>query len=230
MHAQPLAGRKIAVLVEHKFIPEEIEAYRTLFPELGAKVEFVSRLRYGTYRPDSVTFYSDVDPLDNAPTDLPVPLDVARDVEELATRLDDYSAVIMSANYTSVRLRFSGLPKDSLADLTPADIASFDPRAHTQHPPVVRLFAEAMQKRRLVKGALCHGLWVLTPNPHLLRGRKVICHSVVMADILNCDATIVLNNSGVVTDDDLVTGFSKHEVRPFIQAVAAQIASLCVPA
>ena len=228
--SQPLAGRKIAVLVEHKFIPEEIEAYRTDFSALGAEVEFVSRLRYGTYRPESATFYSDVDPLDNAPADPPVPLEVRRDVEELEAQLDDYAAVIMSANYTSVRLRFSGLPRDSFADLTPADIASFDPRAHTQQPPVVALFARAMEKRRRVKGALCHGLWVLTPNPHLLRGRKVICHSVVMADILNCDATVVLNTAGVVTDDDLVTGFSKHEVRPFIDAVAARIVSLCLSA
>ena len=83
-----------------------------------------------------------------------------------------------------------------------------------------------MQHKRLVKGLLCHGLWVLTPNPKLLRGRKVICHSVVMADIINCGAQIVVNPERVVADDDLVTGFSKHEVLPFIAAIAAQICAL----
>ena len=95
-----------------------------------------------------------------------------------------------------------------------------------QSAPVVRFFAEAMQDKRLVKGLLCHGLWVLTPNPKLLRGRKVICHSVVMADIVNCGAQIVLTPERVVTDDDLVTGFSKHQALPFIAAIAARISAL----
>lgn len=227
MDSRPLAGKKIAVFVEHKFIPEEIDAYRTSFAQLGARVEFASRLWYGDYRPQSATFYSDVDPLDNAPTDLPKALEVTRDVSEVDAHLDEYSAVIMSANYTSVRLRFSSLPKSALVELTPLDLSTFQPRAHVQEPPVVQLFAKAMQNRRLVKGALCHGLWVLTPNPHLLRGRNVICHSVVMADVLNCDATVALTRDGVVIDRDLITGFSKHEVLPFIDAVAAQVTALC---
>jgi len=57
---------------------------------------------------------------------------------------------------------------------------------------VVRFFAEAMQDKKIVKGLLCHGLWILTPNPKLLHGRKVICHSVVMPDILNCGGVITL--------------------------------------
>jgi putative intracellular protease/amidase len=82
-----------------------------------------------------------------------------------------------------------------------------------------------MADKGVVKGLLCHGLWILTPNPRLLRGRKMICHSVVMADILNCGAEIVLTPDRVVTDEDLVTGFSKHEVLPFIAAIARRVAS-----
>lgn len=83
-----------------------------------------------------------------------------------------------------------------------------------------------MQDKRLVKGLLCHGLWILTPNPKLLRGRRVICHSVVMADIVNCGAQIVVNPERVVSDDDLVTGFSKHQVLPFIAAIATRVSVL----
>ena len=43
---KPLVGKKIAVLVENKFIPEEIEAYRQGFTMLGAQVEFVSHIWY----------------------------------------------------------------------------------------------------------------------------------------------------------------------------------------
>ena len=39
-----LAGKKIAVLVETEFIPEEIEAYQKRFAELGATVHLMSRL------------------------------------------------------------------------------------------------------------------------------------------------------------------------------------------
>ncbi|WP_412159930.1 DJ-1/PfpI family protein, partial [Pantoea sp. SIMBA_079] len=77
-----------------------------------------------------------------------------------------------------------------------------------------------MADKKIVKGALCHGLWLLTPNPQLLRGRKVICHSVVMADIINCGAKITLTPDRVVTDCDLVTGFSKHEALAFLAAIA----------
>jgi hypothetical protein len=35
-----LAGKKIAVLLESEFIPEEIEAYQQRFPEIGATVHF----------------------------------------------------------------------------------------------------------------------------------------------------------------------------------------------
>ena len=208
-------GARIGVVVENKFIPEEIAAYTSGFPLLGAEVELISRLWYGDYRPAQTTFYSDVDPSDDPPWASPQSIDVQRDISQV--RPDDYDAVVMSANYTSVRLRYPGE--------LPADPAEFDASEHVQSAPVVQFFAEAMYRKRLVKGLLCHGLWVLTPNPELLRGRKVICHSVVMADIVNCGAAITLTPNRVVTDDDLVTGFSKHEVLPFIAAIAERISA-----
>jgi hypothetical protein len=44
-----------------------------------------------------------------------------------------------------------------------------------------------------------------------------------MADVINCGAQITLTPNRVVKDGDLVTGFSKHEVLPFIAAIAEQI-------
>jgi protease I len=141
-------------------------------------------------------------------------LTVALDVSQI--KPGDYSVVIMSANYTSVRLRWENIPDPP----TPFG----DPRAYVRSAPLVRFFGEAMHDKRIVKGALCHGLWILTPNPELLRGRRVTCHAVVMADILNCGAEIVMDViPRVVTDEDLVTGFSKHEVMPFIDAITDAI-------
>jgi protease I len=210
--ASPLSGKKIGIVVESKFIPEEISAYETGFALLGAQVELISRLYYGNYRPDQATFVSDVDPLDQDPWTTPQKLYVRKDVSTV--NLDEYAGLLMSANYTSVRLRFGGLP-----DKLPAN---FNLRAHLQNAPVVSLFSQAMQRKNLVKGFLCHGLWILTPNPQWLKGRRVVCNEVVAADILNC-GTIVDLSTKVITDADVVTAYSKHEVVPYIGAIADAI-------
>ncbi len=157
-------GARIGVVIENKFIAEEIAAYLSGFPLLGAEVELISRIWYGDSKPANVTFYSDTDPLDDPPWASPQKLVVNRDISQVQPA--GYAAVIMSANYTSVRLRYPGE--------LPADPAQFDAWAYVQSAPMVRFFADAMQNKRLVKGLLCHGLWVLTPNPKVLRGRKVI--------------------------------------------------------
>jgi protease I len=210
----PLTGTKIGVLVENKFIPEEISAYQVGFSILGAEVEFLSRIWYGKNKPGSATFYGDVDPLDNQPWESPPSLQVSRDISKANPA--DYAAVVMSANYTSVRLRYSD------------NAVGENLRAFVQSAPVVAWFAQAMKNRKVVKGALCHGLWILTPNPELLEGRKVVCNPVVLSDILNCGAAVTLDPK-VVVDGDLVTGYSKHEVLPFINAIAAQIVALRSP-
>lgn len=197
---QPLAGRKVAVLVESLYIPDEIAAYQQDFAALGAHVDLVSRL-WGN---SSVTFVSDPNGLD----DHGVPrtaetLVVTTDFENVD--LDDYAAVIQSANYTSVRLRYFQPPQ------TPADA------------PAVVFFAEAMQRRGMVKGALCHGLWILSPRPDLLRGRRVICHEVMQADVENAGAIVDRSQGTVMVDGDLVTGHSKDDVHAFIQAIAQQV-------
>jgi protease I len=217
----PLSGKKIAVLVENKYIPEEIKAYQDRFAKYGAQVDFISRIWFGDYKPGhehwkKPKFYSDVDPIDGDPMKPPeiLELNEQNDISEI--NLSDYAAIIMSANYTSVRLRWNDF---NLKDI-PID---FDPKSYVRSFPVPKFFARAMRDPKIVKGASCHGLWILTPFPELLERRKVICHSVVMADILACGAEVVTNAIGVVTDNDLVTCFSKHEVDPFIDAIRDQI-------
>jgi protease I len=83
-----------------------------------------------------------------------------------------------------------------------------------------------MDNKRIVKGALCHGLWILTPMPELLRGRQVICHEVVISDVTNAGGVFVPTPTGVHVDGDLVTGRSKDEVFLFIDTIAQQILSV----
>jgi protease I len=229
---KPPKSKKIAVIVDNLYIPEEIEAYQKHFQNLGMTVELLTRC-WG--QPKRVYFgdvISDLEPVadvERQKKDFPLAtfnangiatdsklssLEVTKDFKDV--RVEDYAAVLMAANYCSVRLRFSedGEPRNA---------------------PAVVFFAEAMKNKKIIKGALCHGLWLLTPRPKLLKGRKVICHPVVAADIRNAGAIIKPNAAGVVVDKDLVTGLSKHEATgikppatlpPYIQAIIDRIRSV----
>lgn len=210
MSSDMLAGKKIAVLMETEYIPAEIQAYQTRFPELGATVHLMSRL----WQQPSARFVSDVD-------------EVGKSVEYLDVSIDfqnidihNYAAVIMAANYTSVRLRYFQPPAGY--PISPA---------HTRTAPAVQFFAKAMANPQIIKGFLCHGLWILTPVPELLVGRRVICHEVVLADITNAGAiylppppdSAANDPRNIVIDGDLVTGRAGHDVKAFIEAIAHQI-------
>ena len=96
-----LAGKKIAVLVESEFVPGEIEVYRSRIPELGGEVHFMSCL----WNQPSQTFVSDVEHAGEIPVTLLVDIDLNH------VKLEDYAAVLMAANYTSVRLRYFERPQ-----------------------------------------------------------------------------------------------------------------------
>ncbi|MEA5542723.1 DJ-1/PfpI family protein [Limnoraphis robusta Tam1] len=203
MTYKPLTGKKIAVLVESEYIPHEIECYRKRFSELGATVHLMSIL-WGN---PSATFINDIDPLGNDKTiyNLMVNIDFQK------VDVNDYDAVLMAANYCSVRLRYFQPPTGS--PIKPEQVKT---------APAVQFFAEAMANKSIVKGSLCHGLWILTPTD-CLKGRKVICHEVVLADILNAGAIYQPSDTKVVVDDDLVTGYSAHEVELYVDTIAAKI-------
>ena len=142
MTARILEGMKVAVLTETEFIPEEMHYYREQFPKLGARVDFITQ-RWDEW---PRTLVSDV----TKPGEQPQTMTVNLDVSELDFR--DYDIVLQAANYTAVRLR----------EIPPQ--GSHGSVADTRKVPAVKFFADAMRNRRIVKGALCHGLWILTPT------------------------------------------------------------------
>lgn len=208
---QQLADKKIAILVESQYIPQELKDYQAFFGSRGAEVHFITRL----WGQDKAVLVGEVEELGHVPETFEVTIDLDRfllsEDDPRKLHLEDYSAVIMSANYTSVRLRYWG--RDHRGN-------EYTPRT----TPAVQFFSDAMRNPNIIKGALCHGLWILTPRPELLTGRRVICHEVVHADIENTGATIVLDEpSGVVTDDDLVTGKTGGHASGLAEAINAQI-------
>ena len=205
-----LAGKKVAVVVESQYIPNEIKIYQERFSEYGAKVDLVSRL----WNQPSQTFYSTVEP---GVVDAVQRLDVTLDFDQID--LADYAAVVFSANYTSVRLRWS--ERDDIDSQNAAEVAAAVPAA--------KFFRKAMQDPRVIKGAACHALWLLTPSPEVLFGRKVICNKVVLADVLNAGAVYTPCAPGtpdtkqVVVDGDLVTNNSWHASAELVDRIAELI-------
>jgi deglycase len=200
MLEQLLAGKRVAVLLETEFIPMEIDYYKTRFPELGAHVDLLTYLWGKTER----ELVPDVDSPDKPIRDLQL-LKVNKDVSDADP--NDYDIVIMAANYCAVRLR-EIMPMGSLG--SPEEVAT---------PPAVKFFAAAMENKRIVKGAMCHALWILTPRPDLLKGRKVICHTVVLADIINAGAAFQTASGHVVVDRDLVTARSAADLDAYFNAL-----------
>lgn len=197
---KPLLGKRVAVLTETEFIPEEMDYYRIGFAALGARVDFLANL----WGEASRTIIADVTDTVNPVLQLKT-MEVTLDPKYV--RADDYDIVIQAANYTAVRLR-EIQPMGSLGSVE-----------ETKAVPAVAFFADAMRNKHVVKAAMCHGLWILTPWPELLKGRRVICHTVVLADVANAGAVYVPDPSEVVVDDDLVTARSAKNLTEYFDAI-----------
>ena len=197
MSKKSLKGKKVAVLIETEYIPKEARHYRDIFSALGMQVDFMCNL----WGKKKMKIVSDITRPDESVQTMTVKKDVAD------ACVNEYAAVIMAANYCSVRLREIP-PMGSLAGID-----------RLTEAPAVRFFCDAMKNKEIVKGALCHALWILTPSPELLKDRKVICHTVVLADIHNAGAVYVPSKKGVVIDDDLVTGRSIDELENYTNAI-----------
>jgi protease I len=96
--------------------------------------------------------------------------------------LGSYSAIIVPSAIVSDRLRYTD------------DI--------TKLPPAVEFLKRAFANPKIIKGIICHGLWLTSPAD-LVRGRKVTCHNNLIGDARNYGATYV--DQDVVVDGDLVT-------------------------
>jgi putative intracellular protease/amidase len=129
--------------------------------------------------------------------------------------LGEYAAVVVAANYTTVRLRWS--EREDVNAGNAAEVA--------RNVPAARFFRRAMENPNIIKGAPCHALWLLTPSPDILAGRKVICNKVVLADVVNAGAIYTPCPPGtpeakqVVIDRDLVTNTGWHASEALVDAI-----------
>ncbi len=111
--------------------------------------------------------------------------------------LDTFAAILVPAGYVADRLRYT------------EDIHKL--------PPAVEFMRRAFARPRIVKGIICHGLWLLAPAPELVRGRKVVVHNNLLGDAKNMGAVYV--DQDVVVDGDLVTARTGDCHKVFVEAI-----------
>ena len=70
-------------------------------------------------------------------------------------------------------------------------------------PPATAFLQRAFAEPGILKGIICHGMWLVAPVPELVRGRSVVAHNNLHGDVVNMGA--VYTDEDVVVDGDLVT-------------------------
>jgi deglycase len=114
-----------------------------------------------------------------------IPLEVNESFEDMSDEeLRSYSAVIVPSGMVSDRLRYT------------EDINKL--------PPATEFVKRAFAEPGILKGIICHGMWLVAPLPELVRGRNAVLHNNLLGDGKNMGINYI--DQDVVVDGDLVTG------------------------
>jgi protease I len=70
-------------------------------------------------------------------------------------------------------------------------------------PPATQLLKRAFANKNLIKGIICHGLWLVAPASEMVRGRRLTCHNNLHGDAISYGAHFV--DQDLVVDGELVT-------------------------
>jgi deglycase len=87
----------------------------------------------------------------------------------------------------------------------------------TRTPPATELLRRAFAEPKILKGIICHGLWLVAPAPELVRGRELTVHNNLLGDARNMGARYV--DADVVVDGDLVTGRTGQHAHLFARRI-----------
>jgi protease I len=111
--------------------------------------------------------------------------------------LRSYTAIIVPAGMVSDRLRYT------------EDVNKL--------PPAIEFLKRAFAEKSILKGIICHGMWLVAPAPELVRGRRVVVANNLIGDVRNMGAIYV--NEDVVVDGDLITGRSGDHCSIFARKI-----------
>lgn len=133
-----------------------------------------------------------------------VPMDCSESFENMDDKtLKSFSAIIIPAGMVADRLRYT------------EDINKL--------PPACEFIKRAFNFKDIIKGIICHGLWLLAPVSEIIKNRKVVVHNNLLGDAKNMGATYV--NEDVVVDGDLVTARTGEHCHLFARKIIELIIS-----
>ncbi len=136
-----------------------------------------------------------------------VPFEVDESFEDMDDEtLRSYDAVIVPSGMVSDRLRYT------------EDVAML--------PPATEFLQRAFAEPTILKGIICHGMWLVAPTPELVRGRPVVVHNNLHGDVVNMGA--VYTDEDVVVDGDLVTARTGGHCHLFARRIIELLAASAV--
>lgn len=113
-----------------------------------------------------------------------IPMECNESFEDISDEeLASYSAIIVPSGIVADRLRYT------------EDVDKI--------PPATQFLARAFANKQIIKGIICHGLWLCAPMPELVKGRRLTVHNNLYGDAKAYGANYV--NENLVVDNDLVT-------------------------
>jgi protease I len=185
-----LKGKKIGILIEGDYMEPEIWYYKQRFAEEEADLHFLTRMWGQTSEVMAAGFKGH---------EYKVPfegyVESFEDMDEAT--LKSYSAIIVPAGMVSDRLRYT----EDVNKIAPA----------------TEFLKRAFANKNILKGIICHGMWLVSTAPELVRGRKVVVHNNLIGDAKNMGAVYV--DQDVVVDGDLVTGRTGHHAHLFARKI-----------
>lgn len=116
--------------------------------------------------------------------------------------LRSYAAIIVPSAFVSDRLRYT------------EDINKL--------PPATEFLKRAFAEKQIIKGIICHGMWLVSSAPELVRGRPVVGHINLIGDIRNMGANYI--DQDVVVDGDLVTARTGGHCHLFAHKIIEMLA------
>ena len=111
--------------------------------------------------------------------------------------LKSYAAIIVPSAMVSDRLRYT------------EDV--------NRLPPATKFLKRVFADKNILKGIICHGMWLVSPAPELVKGRPVTCHNNLHSDVINMGA--IYTDEDVVVDNDLITGRSGDHAHLFARKI-----------
>jgi protease I len=114
-----------------------------------------------------------------------VPMTCSESFENMSDEeLKSYDAIIIPSGIVSDRLRYT------------EDVSEI--------PPASQFMKRVFEEKSILKGIICHGMWLMSPVIDVIKGRSVTLHNNLYSDAINYGLNYV--DKDVVVDGDLVTG------------------------